>query len=171
MQLSEGIAFNKSSKLVEGLVNLGKYTPENQANQMGDHALVLMYQPFQGTWYQTLGAFCSKGAASGEILEKLILEAICLCEKAGFHVDGVVSDAGPWNRVMWKLFGIHKKKCSCTHPVDRQRKLFFFSDFPHLMKSIWSRIRNAQVIKVCVIKFWFLSLNKILKVKLNFCLS
>lgn len=150
MQLSEGIAFNKSSKLVDGLVNLGKHTPENQENEMGDHALVILFQPFQGTWYQTLGAFCSKHAASGQVLEKLIVEAVGLAENAGFHVDGVVSDAGPWNRTMWKLFGINKKKSSCVHPVDQKRKLFFFSDFPHLMKSMWSRIRTNPVIKVCI---------------------
>jgi len=43
---------------------------------MGDHALVFMYQPYQGAWIQTIGAFLSKGAALNKVLEKCIVEAI-----------------------------------------------------------------------------------------------
>ncbi|KAK3918872.1 DNA transposase [Frankliniella fusca] len=33
---------------------------------------------------------------------------------------------------------------SCTHPVDNQRRLYFASDFPHLIKSVKQRIVNAE---------------------------
>lgn len=153
MKLSSGLSFNKSTKMVEGLVNLGKYTSEKHEKELADHALVIMYQPFRGKWIQAVAAFCSKGAANGSELEKIIVESIGLLEKAGFKVDGVVSDAGPWNRVMWKLFGVNEKKASCIHPVEQSRRLHFFSDFPHLMKSMWNRIRNSVVLQVKLMKF------------------
>lgn len=148
MKLSEALAFSKVSLQTIGLVNLGKYTPDSQKTEMGDHALVLMYQPFQGSYYQPLAAFLSKGAASGAVLEKLILEAVLLLEKAQFHVDEVVTDGGPWNRAMWKLFNVNKSKPSCEHPADHSRKLWFTSDFPHLMKTIWSRVRTKGILRV-----------------------
>lgn len=63
MSLSPSVTFNKSTLNVDGLNDLGKYTPERQENELGDHALVFMYQPYQGPWIQAIGAFLSKGAA------------------------------------------------------------------------------------------------------------
>ena len=115
MKLSEGLSFDKSSKKVVGLVNMDKHTPESKEKDLADHALVLMFQPFRGRWIQTIAAFCTKGAASGEELEKILVEAIGLLEKAGLKVDAIVSDGGPWNRVMWKLFSV-KHKCQLHSP-------------------------------------------------------
>ena len=52
MSLSEAIALNTSTMEVQGFVDLGKYTPSHLQNVRGDHALVFMYQPFQGSWVQ-----------------------------------------------------------------------------------------------------------------------
>lgn len=82
MALSSAVSFNKSTLKVDGLVDLGLYSPVKQTNQMGD-ALVFMFQPFRGPWVQSIGAFLSKGAATAEILQKLVLEAILLLEKSG----------------------------------------------------------------------------------------
>lgn len=72
MQLSPGLAFNRSTLQVNGLVDLGDYTPEHQRNQKGDHALVLMFQRFKGTWVQSIACFLSKGAASGNSASALV---------------------------------------------------------------------------------------------------
>ncbi|KAK3922088.1 Homeobox-leucine zipper protein HAT4 [Frankliniella fusca] len=34
--------------------------------------------------------------------------------------------------------------CSCVHPVDSSRSLYFASDFPHLVKNMWTRIISKQ---------------------------
>ncbi|KAL5239218.1 hypothetical protein ACI65C_006628 [Semiaphis heraclei] len=49
---------------------------------------------------------------------------------------------------MWKLFGISEKSSSCTHPVNPERKLWFASDFPHLIKNLKSRIINSKTLQV-----------------------
>ena len=148
MSLSPSVTFNKSTLNVDGLVDLGKYTPERQENELGDHALVFMYQPYQGPWIQAIGAFLSKGAASNEVLQKLIVEAVILLEKSGFKVHNVVTDGGPWNRGMWNSFGITNTNVSCQHPMDSERKLWFISDFPHLIKTMWTRILKNKILKV-----------------------
>lgn len=72
MQLSSGLSFNRSTLQVNGFVDLGDYTPEHQRGQKGDHALVLMYQPFKGKWVQSIACFLSKGAASGNSASALV---------------------------------------------------------------------------------------------------
>lgn len=61
-------------------MNLGDYTPENDQNKLGDRALVLLFQPYCGKWFQTIGAFLGSEAVSGKVLEKIIMEAVILLE-------------------------------------------------------------------------------------------
>lgn len=57
---------------------------------------------------------------------------------SGFYVDGVVTDGAQWNRGMWAQFGENKDKVSCEHFVDEERRFYFFSDFPHMIKTLWT---------------------------------
>jgi len=143
MKLSETLSFQRSILHVEGFVDLGKYSTENDKKKLGDHALVLLYQPFCGKWYQTVGAFLGTGAVPGNILEKIIMEAVILLENQNIRVDCITTDGATRNRNMWKLFGISKKSSSCIHPTDGNRKLWFASDFPHLIRNLKSRIINT----------------------------
>ncbi|KAK3924036.1 Transposable element P transposase, partial [Frankliniella fusca] len=88
------------------LVDIGDHTPEGDKNKAGDHALVILFRPHRGDWVQSLGAFPSKGNVLGPILAKMILEAI----------------------------GLAEENCSMEHPQDENRRLFFFSDWSHLVK-------------------------------------
>ena len=136
MKLSKTLAFNRQNLRFEGFTNLGKYTPKHQVNAKGDHALVIMFQPFKGGWVQTLGCFLSKESASGTVLHQIVMESIILGERAGLRIDGVVTDGASWNRTMWDLFGVSPDKVSVEHVVDSARRLWFFSDFPHLIKCL-----------------------------------
>ncbi|OXU16291.1 hypothetical protein TSAR_013394 [Trichomalopsis sarcophagae] len=72
---------------MEGFTNLDKHTPKNQQGQNGNHALVIMFQPFKGQWVQSL----------------------VLAERAGLKVDGIANDGASWNRAMWDHFGVTEK--------------------------------------------------------------
>jgi len=148
MKLSEALSFKKSSLQVEGFVDLGEYSTEKDQDKLGDHALVILFQPFCGKWFQTIGAFLGAGAVPGTTLEKIIIEAVIMLENQGIHVDCVTTDGATWNRSMWKLFGIGQKSSSCIHPSDSKRQLWFASDFPHLIKNLKSRIINNKVLDV-----------------------
>ena len=150
MKLSKTLNFNRQTLEIEGFTNLGKYTPKHQQGQKGDHALVIMFQPFKGKWVQTLGCFLSKGSANGTVLHQIILEAIILAERAGLKVDAVASDGASWNRSMWNLFGVTEANVSVEHVVDPERRLWFFSDFPHLIKCL----RNVLSTLNKYDKFW-----------------
>lgn len=65
MKISPRSTFDRYKMEVTGFTDLGKYTPELQKNKLGDHALVLLFQPFQGKWVQAVGTFLSRGCATG----------------------------------------------------------------------------------------------------------
>ncbi|KAK3932004.1 Transposable element P transposase [Frankliniella fusca] len=123
-----------------------KHKKEKDRN-LGDHALVISFQPFRGKWVQAIACFLTKGNATDTELTKLILEAVILLEQSGLLVDGVVTDGASWNRSMWTKFGVTKENCSATHPCDPSRKLFFISDFPHLMKCKRNCLCTKKIIK------------------------
>jgi hypothetical protein len=198
MALQEGVCFDKSTMQVHGFVDLGTASPPDADRTVGDHALCFIFQPYQGSWFQAIGAFCSKGAAKGPELEKLITEAVILLERHKYFVDSVTTDGGSWNRNMWTQFGISPENVGCKNPAEsshedssntpkgsqeggnndwtlfglspdnvscrnpvegghksdhNERKLWFFSDFPHLVKAIWSRIRKSQKLEVLALTF------------------
>ncbi|XP_076287298.1 LOW QUALITY PROTEIN: uncharacterized protein LOC143212399 [Lasioglossum baleicum] len=136
MKLSQTLYFNRMNLKVEGFVDLGQHTREDQKTKKGDHALVLMFQPFKGTWVQSLACFLSIGNTSATILHKIIMECIILTEKSGLKIDAVVSDGASWNRSMWNIFGVKEDCVSIQHVVDTERRLWFISDFPHLVKCL-----------------------------------
>jgi len=127
-------------------------------NVVGDHALVFMFRPFMGQWVQAIGCFLTKNNADCDVLTNLILEAIGLLEESDYFVDGLISDGAQWNRGMWKNFGIDASKGSCTHPYGENRELFFFSDFPHLIKNVRKYVVDNKTFQVWVFisgNFWW----------------
>jgi hypothetical protein len=129
----------------EGFVDLGDYTPKKQKSELGDHGLVFMFRPFKGNWVQAIGCFLSKNNADANVLAKLTIEAIALLENAGFFVDGVVCDGASWNRKMWEKFGMDEKSGTSRHPmISENRRLHFFSDFPHLIKCVRKFVIEAE---------------------------
>jgi len=47
MKLLKTLYFNHTNLKIEGFVDLGQYTSEEQKKKERDHALVLMFQPFK----------------------------------------------------------------------------------------------------------------------------
>ncbi|KAK3932916.1 Transposable element P transposase [Frankliniella fusca] len=211
---------------------MDRHTPEAEKNKTGDHALVIMFQPFQGTWLQSTGAFLTRGAAKGKELAKLTLDAVTRLHQCGLFVDVIVSDGASWNRQMWAEFGMvrqegerdldeheedilqeleteeiwettldldllcgsqnienqksknslhtfgkmttkqtrknknagkkvskrkalenHRSKfVSCEHPLNSNRRMWFASDFPHLIKSIKERLLKSETFMISSLK-------------------
>ncbi|KAM7304383.1 hypothetical protein ISCGN_014283 [Ixodes scapularis] len=143
MKLSEHLSVTTGAE-IEGFVNLGPYTPDEQKTLPCNHGLVVMFVPLVGAWTQVLGAFGSNENVKGDLLAKIVLEATVLAEKAGLFVDYVTCDAASWNRKMWRMFNVRASLkeviCKIQHPVDSSRFLHFFSDFPHLVKNVRNRL-------------------------------
>ena len=115
MKLSKTLSFNRQKLEMEGFTNFGRYTPKHQQGKKGNHALVIMFQPFRGKWVQSLGCFLSKESANGTVLHQILIEAIILAENAGLKVDAIASDGASWNRSMWDIFGVMEENVSIEH--------------------------------------------------------
>jgi len=76
-------------------------------------------------------------------------------EKSGAMVDGIVSDAGSTNRKLWSELGVCGKlgslKNYIEHPMDEKRRIYFFSDAPHLIKTVRNRLYNNKTLRVNII--------------------
>ena len=100
---------------------------------------------------QVLGSFLSKSSATADILHKLIIECIGMLHAAGFSIDAVTTDGAAWNRKTWKLFGIDENNLSCVHPCDESGKLWFLSDFLHLIKCLRNKLLEVSTFDVSII--------------------
>lgn len=90
----------------------------------------------------------SKNAAPGNVLASIILEAVILIENAGFQCDAVCTDGASWNRNMWKQFGASPENPFTEHPYNEERRLYFVSDFAHLIKTFWTWVIKQNEFEV-----------------------
>lgn len=120
----------------------------DDARELADHALVFMFCPFGDSYAQPIGVFATKNATKGSVLAQLLLQAIVLMKEAGARIHGFVCDGASTNRSMWNMLGINgelERSCnSLTHPTDPERKVFAFSDVPHLFKCTRNRLKQQR---------------------------
>lgn len=87
----------------------------------------------------------------------MVIKAICLLENAGASVDGVVSDGASTNRKLWSELGISGKTAnfanSIKHPLDDKKKIYMFSDAPHLIKNIRNRLQSKKSLRVIILEY------------------
>lgn len=111
-----------------------------------------MFQPLADSYTQAVGVFASKGPTKGIVLAQLVIKAITLLEKAGAIIHGVISDGASTNMKLWTEMGLSgmmgREKNWFEHPLDSARKVFMFSDTPHLFKNTRNRIFNNREIQV-----------------------
>ena len=148
VQISEHLQFRPELGKVVGLVDYGKHTEPNQANKECDHALVFLFRPHFSGWIQTIGCFAASGTTPAVVLAKLVLETIILLENCGARVDGVVCDGASTNRKALSQMGFcGSKDALCNkmqNPCDDKRSIFFFSDVPHLLKTVRNNLLIAS---------------------------
>lgn len=153
VKLRVGVKFSVRDLKFSGLIDLGEFTSTKDRKNPADYGLVFMYRPFMGSWTQTVAMFLSKGPTKSAILSKLMVKVIMALESLHLWVDAVVCDGGATNRGMWKEFGIsgrlHNAQNSVQHPcpsssTDADRRLFFLSDYVHLVKCIRNNLLNRK---------------------------
>ena len=134
----------------QGVVNFGEQEAKStDPNELADHALVFSFSSLGENYFQTIGCFGSKGPTRGTTLAKLILQAISLLEKSGAKKDCIICDGAKTNRKMWQEFGISGKlgavKNFFKNPFDEKRKIYAFSEVPHLFKCIRNRLIKYEL--------------------------
>lgn len=90
-------------------------------------------------------------------LAKIIVKSILLLENVGVRVEGITSDGATTNRAMWTILGVSGKidnmRNYIDNPYDGNRKLFIFSDAPHLLKTVRNRLFTKKSLQVKINKY------------------
>lgn len=140
VKLSQNVQLNHSSFKIDGFVDLGQYTPENQSMKMANHALVFMYVPLLQSWVQPVAVYASFNATPGHILSKLLLELVIYLENSSVKVLGFTCDGSQSNKSLWQTLGISGKINGLTNfiqnPCVPSRNLYALSDAVHIFKCI-----------------------------------
>jgi len=80
-----------------------------------------------------------------------------LLEDAGLQVLGVTCDGASTNKTMFKNLGINGSKLELKNYFinifDELRKIFVFSDAPHVIKNIRNRLVQKKMLKVFNLHF------------------
>lgn len=150
----ESVNVDTKNLSYEGLIDFGDGdTKSTDFTEKANHGLVLMFQSIDGNHCQPVAVFASRGPVKGEVIAQLITKAIVLLEKIGAKMHGIVSDGASLNRKFWATVGVCGTKGNLRnyfdHPVANGRKIYVFSDTPHLMKTIRNRLFNQRVLQVC----------------------
>lgn len=153
MATRKNITMDPKTKTFKGTVNHGEGERQAESiDEVADKGLVFMYQPLTNAHKAQPIAYFATSKCDGKELTKLIIKAIVLLENAGVKVHGVITDAGGPNRGFWKEVRVSGKldetKSYFTHPLDKERKVFVFSDTPHLIKTVRNRLEKKKVLTV-----------------------
>lgn len=121
-------------------------------NPYATHGLVCMICGIFTRWKQIVAYYYTPDGFTGAILKEIILKIIEKAENLGLLIHSITSDMGGVNQAMWKAFeNISANKYSIIknsvpHPLDNNRKLFFFADAPHLLKNLRTALVNNKII-------------------------
>lgn len=155
MSIKKDLTWNSKTLEWHGVVDYGKEleTPVNDG--IANHALVFIFRPYMGNWVQPIACFASENAASGQILQELIVKASCLLHKSNAIVKNVVSDGCASNKQVMRLLGVtavESEEESCRpyfqHPLDDKEKIYWFTDVPHLLKCVRNHVLLKKTVQV-----------------------
>lgn len=157
ISVREALTVCSKTLTYKGLVDYGEEYKATDINEKATSGLVFMFQPLADTYCQPVAVFAAKGSVVGTELATLVIKCIILLEQAGAIVHGVVSDGAQTNRKIWSELGvsgeINSFKNWFPHPLVDDRKIYVFSDTPHLFKNVINKLYNDKVLQVSSIYY------------------
>ncbi|KAL4091679.1 hypothetical protein QTP88_026332 [Uroleucon formosanum] len=139
--LRKGLYVNTRDLSYSGLEDMGGEADVSE--KKADHGLVFFCQGLADNFSQPIAVFASSNP----------VKAIALLESSGCFIDGIICDGAATNRKMWTELGISGGKVDevqnyFIHPTQENRKVYVFSDAPHLFKNIRNRLHDKKYFKV-----------------------
>jgi len=158
MYIKEGLVYNKATGALIGFSDLGGVIQQLDDYEQTLSTDVPHSRPIAKTMFVMMvrGIFCNinfpyaqfpVASAKAEDIFPLLWKTIGRLELNGLHVLGVTGDGASINR---KLFRMHTQdKGKIIHKTvnvysDEARDLLFFSDPPHLLKTIRNAVANPN---------------------------
>ena len=128
---------------------------DSKTNDIADQAtqgLIIFFQPLADSDTQPIAVFDFKNSVNDDELTQLTLKAIIYAETCGAKIHGIICNGAKMNKRMATLLDIrgtiNDTKNWFIHPVDDNRRVFIFSNIPHVIKSIRNRLFNNKRLKV-----------------------
>ena len=161
MKIKSGIVFRKSSGKVIGFTETGDLNDEilslerslskkEKSRTIASHGLVLMLRGFFKHYNLPIAYFATKSASS-EQLYSVIWEGVRVAEIVGFNVHALVCDGASSNRSFFEMHRMENGENVSVdgvvywsyNPCHPDRKVYFISDPPHLMKTLRNNLENS----------------------------
>ena len=150
MKLKSGLFFTSSGKLV-GFSDLGPGNNELQKFEQGlrtqeaklaSHVFVLMARGlFSGLKFPF--AYYPCDGMTSEQLYACVWGCIQVLECWGLKVRAITSDGASNNRTFYNLCANDGNSHWTLNPYDTRRREYFFSDPPHLVKTVRNNLANS----------------------------
>ncbi|XP_033103726.1 uncharacterized protein LOC117106473, partial [Anneissia japonica] len=155
MKVKSGLFFSVSSGKIIGTTDVGNLANEmhsferkcrgNPDPPIATHVLVLMLRGLFSNLHVPIAYYPTTGA-SGCDLYMAIWEAVEYIEVAGFVVHALVSDGASPNRKFYRLHSTPNSDgvtYKARHQMDQNRNVYFYSDVPHLLKTLRNNLENS----------------------------
>lgn len=150
MQITKGLDFDPSTGMLLGRPTVPLANNTLPESCYATHALVFMLGGISTRWKQAIAYELTGHSFHAETVKDKLNVIITTCESVGLKIHGIVSDMGPCNRALWRLYGIQvtktKRQCYAPHPNDASRNLYFVADAPHLLKNLRGHLTKGHKI-------------------------
>ena len=153
MSVKEDLVWDSKTGQLVGFVNLNQWQERSDFNSIASHILVFYVVGINSSLKFSMGFFGSSTATADEIYP-LFWQAVSILElNCQLKVIASTSDKASPNQRFYQIHGKPKEICykTCNFYAP-DREIFFFSDVPHLMKTVrnnlfqWSWKRQITVV-------------------------
>ena len=153
IKIKSGLVYRKGSGEFIGFTEMGDLNEEIQRfsticdqddetdRSLATYANVFMVRGISSKLCTTFGYHAGTGF-TGDQLNSLVWEATRVLESIGFYVRAWVCDGASTNRKVFKINAQYADYWT-KNLFDPDRKIYFFSDAPHLIKTTRNNLENS----------------------------
>ncbi|XP_011680559.1 uncharacterized protein LOC100893587 [Strongylocentrotus purpuratus] len=151
MKTKSGIVYSSSTGELIGFVDVGSINNELRAfekrlkedtDELASHAFMIMVRGLFSPAKQAVALFPTSSLRSGEIYD-CVMKTVLAVETAGLKVRVVVADGASCNRKFFRICTDDVHGYYTINPADQDRKIYFFCDVPHLLKTARNNLENS----------------------------
>ena len=162
IKIKSGLVYSKSTGCIVGFTELGDINEElnefertfqnssTRSKELATYVICFMARGLLKRFSYPVGYFSSRGFTSDQLFP-VTWRAIRILEAIGLEVVAVVCDGATPNRRFFRTHAIENGLNMSeegvvywvTNRYDLSRKIFFFSDPPHLIKTIRNNFENS----------------------------
>ena len=158
MKIKSGLVFSSSSGELIGFTDVGEVNNEINEfarrikmkdgelaeQQLASHAFTIMVRGLFQNFQQPI-AFYPTCALNNSDIYETVWHAVSVVEARGLKVRCLVADGAQSNRKFYKSSAA--PDCDIPfwtiNPYDKSRKIYFFCDVPHLLKTTRNNLENS----------------------------